>query len=38
MSLSNFFNLLYDVAIILAVATFVLGFFYLYSSKESKKP
>jgi hypothetical protein len=35
MNLNNFFNLVYDVAIILAVATFALGFFYLYASKES---
>jgi hypothetical protein len=31
-SLNSFFNILYDMAIILAIIAFVLGFLYLYAS------
>lgn len=33
MSLDAFFNIVYDMAIILAVVTFAMGFLYLYSER-----
>lgn len=34
MSLDSFFNIVYDMAIILAIVTFAMGFLYLYMSGE----
>lgn len=34
MSIGSFFNVVFDVAIILALITFSLGFLYLYASRE----
>lgn len=34
MSLDNFFNIVYDMAIILAVVTLIMGFLYLYIGRE----
>jgi len=34
MKLGSFFNIVYDMAIILAIITFAMGFLYLYTSRE----
>ncbi len=33
MSLDSFFNILYDMAIVLAVVTFAMGFLYLFTGE-----
>ena len=37
MSLDGFFNLLYQVAIILAIITFGMGFLHLFTSEEESE-
>jgi hypothetical protein len=34
MSLDNFFNIVYDMAIILAVVTLIMSFLYIYIDRE----
>lgn len=34
MSVDSFFNIVHDMAIILAIVTFAMGFLYLYTGRE----